>query len=595
MDASDAAQNQGLPAPTPFTEISDLFKWASKRAAPLGFIGLSIATMLWLDFVRFYALPVSFFSTAMLAGLPALFAIVAFLVSALTFNALVPSLVLWTPVYAGGQSLAVWSQAQSSPKTEVACLCGAGHQQVVANHASRMALFHRWMGLSVFFGLFWVCWLVAVLGGYDVEPVQTFLLELALSALVLGLFAVPLIRKVGARRWPSVEFMVQLAGGLFMQNLLSFLLMYIILQLAPSTEFKAMVGRVGLYLLLLIILGIAQYGVARMVTRGLYPNLVKHVVLAMTGLLAVVSLFATSGAFVAGFALRTLSPTGGSCVMFTLAQTGEGGTAPYATFQDPNNGGHSLPFAFATRIDDVYYLKTNPYQGKVYFLPASQVGAVDGCEQVPAASRVAWTFAAPDPVTPSKARPVAPAPTTSKMSFKWPTTAQWGVLVSGLIALLALAFSVRSWRQTWRPVVTARVRTHAGGNQGIALDLVVTNSGSRPAAGILLTATPAHVRAAMRDPEGAPCLVPSDACRTLLSGRSIPLLANGEEATNAFGTLGPTGNWRAGAEIPVHIHYKDLTGRHFNQNLVLVLNDDMGFAQSAWGTAPLTGSPATSS
>ncbi|TGS50245.1 hypothetical protein EN822_27000, partial [bacterium M00.F.Ca.ET.179.01.1.1] len=56
------------------------------------------------------------------------------------------------------------------------------------------------------------------------------------------------------------------------------------------------------------------------------------------------------------------------------------------------------------------------------------------------------------------------------------------VKVGSLVAtVLALGLSVHFWRRQFRPIVTAMVKTHKGGNVGIAYNLVVLNSGSIPA------------------------------------------------------------------------------------------------------------------
>lgn len=151
-------------------------------------------------------------------------------------------------------------------------------------------------------------------------------------------------------------------------------------------------------------------------------------------------------------------------------------------------------------------------------------------------------------------------------------------IVALVISLLSFGFAVYSWRQANRPMVVARVTTESGGNTGIALNLLVENTGNRPAQDVELIAKKADVRAA-----SAQAVVPRDAERCFFSGIRVPVLANGRRSTNAFWHLGQADSWRAGAEIPVTVRYRDLNGRRFSNKHRLVLADDAGFAQTFWG------------
>lgn len=153
---------------------------------------------------------------------------------------------------------------------------------------------------------------------------------------------------------------------------------------------------------------------------------------------------------------------------------------------------------------------------------------------------------------------------------------------SMLVAILSLAFTIRAWRETYRPLVTVRISSHTGGNSGIALNILVENSGARPALDVKLTATEADVKAAMADdcPEQP---VPRDAQRVFFSDIRIPVLANGRTTSNALGWLGsPEPVWRAGASLPVRVLYRGMDGTRYVNRCVLALADDAGFAQTFW-------------
>lgn len=151
-------------------------------------------------------------------------------------------------------------------------------------------------------------------------------------------------------------------------------------------------------------------------------------------------------------------------------------------------------------------------------------------------------------------------------------------VVAIAISLLSFGFAVYSWRQANRPMVVARVTTESGGSAGISLNLLVENTGNRPAQDVELIAKEADVRSA-----SVQAVIPKDAERCFFSSVQIPILANGRCSTNAFWHLGKADSWRAGAEIPVTLRYCDLNGRRFSNKHQLVLADDAGFAQTFWG------------
>lgn len=158
-------------------------------------------------------------------------------------------------------------------------------------------------------------------------------------------------------------------------------------------------------------------------------------------------------------------------------------------------------------------------------------------------------------------------------------------ICSGLFALVSLGFSYFSWRQAHRPLVSARVTTFAAGNSGIALNLLVENTGTQPARDIQLIARVKDVRTASSGSK-----IPKDAQRCFFSGICIPILANGRDIKTAFGHLGTGDSWRAGADIPVTLRYRDLSGRRFSSKVRLLLGDDVGFAQTLWGSGGRNGS-----
>jgi len=59
-------------------------------------------------------------------------------------------------------------------------------------------------------------------------------------------------------------------------------------------------------------------------------------------------------------------------------------------------------------------------------------------------------------------------------------------IASVAIAVLSLVLAFHSWREANRPLVSARISVVAGGNTATALNIVVENTGNRPARNIRL-------------------------------------------------------------------------------------------------------------
>ncbi len=158
---------------------------------------------------------------------------------------------------------------------------------------------------------------------------------------------------------------------------------------------------------------------------------------------------------------------------------------------------------------------------------------------------------------------------------------------------LSVWFTGRLWRQSNRPVVSAMVRTHSGGNVSILYELAVINGGTRPAVTVRLVALQAQVvgamePAALSEIKLAP--LKNAVLRCFSEEGLIPLLLNGQTVTNSFGVTGNHSDggslWRIGAAIPVEIKYCDLEGRSYTSAVVLRIRDTAAFAGGMWGESP---------
>ncbi|ESZ07190.1 hypothetical protein X736_11120 [Mesorhizobium sp. L2C089B000] len=159
--------------------------------------------------------------------------------------------------------------------------------------------------------------------------------------------------------------------------------------------------------------------------------------------------------------------------------------------------------------------------------------------------------------------------------------------VALIVSVVALGFSIFFWYRQFRPILTAMVETHHGGNEGIAYDLVILNSGSIPAKNIrLLVSDQAALRAALgagADDENKgrwlACFEPSSVIR---------LLQNGARTSCSFGLThrDPRQSfWIAQAEFPIQIEYEGWFGEKYQRDLpnVLQIADSDSFTGGMWG------------
>lgn len=370
-----------------FDEISDFLKWSQDRVGPLTFTGLAIAALLWLDFLKFFSLPVSFLSLSSLAAMPALFATVVFAVIVLVFDAIMPGFVLWTPLYPGGPCLSLLGQQQqgSTPNTTIVIEKKIERQNLSAREANkvRKKLIKCWVSVNLLIGMLWILWVASTLYPVITNPNWLVLPNFALSiACGLLLFYFP-IKKI-AQENPSVPFLLRLSCAIFAQSVVAFSILFVFLKTTTDTEIWTLISHAALYELVLFLLSLTQLLVAQRVALGPYPNMLKHVTLGVIVVMTFVAAMNPVGAMLASYPLRANAPDGGSCIVLTLLPVQmslPNSPTVYATVQDLNNPGHTVPLAFVTHLENTYYAKIDPLHGDVYPISDTLVGGIGSCRK----------------------------------------------------------------------------------------------------------------------------------------------------------------------------------------------------------------------
>lgn len=153
-----------------------------------------------------------------------------------------------------------------------------------------------------------------------------------------------------------------------------------------------------------------------------------------------------------------------------------------------------------------------------------------------------------------------------------------------VISLVSLYFTKVNWRQSNRPIVTAFITEHSSGNMGATFDLVVANTGTRPAVRIRMHASQSEIESLLEHNVQGKRFETIES--NFLKKSEIPLLRNGEELTTSFGAFARGASntpWlRYGSEAEIVITYRDLDGRKFASRQPLKVYARRGFGGGVW-------------
>jgi hypothetical protein len=156
-------------------------------------------------------------------------------------------------------------------------------------------------------------------------------------------------------------------------------------------------------------------------------------------------------------------------------------------------------------------------------------------------------------------------------------------IVSAIISSISVYLTRRFWLSANRPIVSAYISTNSAGNVAIMYDLVVCNTGNRPATSVRLHVDK-EVLESIINPDADQSLA-SDIYKCFSSDAVIPLLLNGKDTNNCFGSTSSNmaqNILKYNSEIPITISYSDLEKRHYCTNQILIIKTSQGFAGSRW-------------
>lgn len=155
-------------------------------------------------------------------------------------------------------------------------------------------------------------------------------------------------------------------------------------------------------------------------------------------------------------------------------------------------------------------------------------------------------------------------------------------ICSLFISIIALGLSVYFWKRSFRPIITVMVKTYSGGNELIAYNLEILNSGTLPAKNIALTALDASIENALGKDSNdknkhrwLSCFEPDNI---------ILILQNNEKIKCSFGTTkkNDEGFWKYKSKIKIAITYEGWFGKRYNEDQEIQIIDSESFTGHFW-------------
>jgi len=155
--------------------------------------------------------------------------------------------------------------------------------------------------------------------------------------------------------------------------------------------------------------------------------------------------------------------------------------------------------------------------------------------------------------------------------------------ISTVVTVCTFFTTIQLWKKGNRPIVSAFVETESSGNVAIMYNLVVINSGNRPALNVYLHLKLEDFKRCITqelDNSGVEAIL-----RCFSIEEPIPLIINGEKKYNYFGLTSDKSEqsiWVYGSSLPIEISYQDLEGNKYICRLTLVIKDSKTFAGTEW-------------
>ena len=157
-------------------------------------------------------------------------------------------------------------------------------------------------------------------------------------------------------------------------------------------------------------------------------------------------------------------------------------------------------------------------------------------------------------------------------------------IISLIIAFISLSLSFYFWRLSFRPIVTAMVKTFESGPQNTAFNLEISNTGTIPAKNIQLQVKHRDIKDALGEDSGKENKKKFLSCFN--SERSILILHNNSKTECSFGYCSSSksekGFWKYESVFPITIKYQGWFGKKYLSTQQLQIIDSESFTGFTW-------------
>jgi hypothetical protein len=163
--------------------------------------------------------------------------------------------------------------------------------------------------------------------------------------------------------------------------------------------------------------------------------------------------------------------------------------------------------------------------------------------------------------------------------------AQYGISVTALlISISSFAFAIKSWHQSNRPIIVAYIEEHTMGVNGATFNLVLSNTGNRPAVNIKLKARKDNIEKIFE--EKIDEVTKEGIFNCFKEESEVALLKNNTSITTFFGSFEGCYPNRTGLKyeswLPIEIKYKDLLAKKYTEKIPLRVRGLKGFGGGIW-------------
>ncbi|MBD0677765.1 hypothetical protein CGA21_03655 [Pseudomonas sp. PSB11] len=344
-------------APNRYAQLSGSLKWLNDRAWPLS-VGILLTAGLYLyQYILEEQIPLSITSSAVLAALPAMSAILVFIISVLVAFILSPIFVLFHRLNASDKRLSDDFSFE---------------QRSAEQRARHLRLLGRWGGGLLILGVF--CGLLTGVG-FQVTG-NVFWTCAAISGAGLTIFVYYRFITLGVEGSVSTDFRMACVMSAFVQIGVILNVTIVVMEIAGRY-----VSSLWWLLLLvpgeLLFLGLIQLlGALFVVKMRGHEHPVAFVAIGVMVMVVVLGLYPASSAKLGGFALQVSSSGARNCAVLGLGPESKGLEA----IMDPDRPGFSRPFRILAEADGIYFVRPWKTDSKfIQFVPRASLTSIDAC------------------------------------------------------------------------------------------------------------------------------------------------------------------------------------------------------------------------